>query len=652
MRRRLAAILAADVVGFSRLMGENEPKTIRALKSSIEQVIEPSIKEYDGRLVNIAGDGLLAEFASVVHAVACSIDIQRQFDERECGVDRVDFRIGLNIGEIIESGTDVIHGDCVNIAFRLQALADPGGIVASGAIRDHLGNRLQVEFTPLGDQSLKNIRQKVPAYRLAWWEIGPEVLRQIEQIKVSGESVYGTQTPKSSSSGAVYGDQRRTNFAATTIVLAALCGVVGIGLLMWQPLWKVAKQDDHESHQFETSQPSIAVLPFENLGDNAAYEAFSDGITNDIITDLSRFSGLFVIAANSSFRYKNQHADLQNVGKELGVRYILEGSVQREPDRIRVNAQLIDATTAYHIWADRYERANHELFEVQNEISQSIVGVIGPVAGAQGKLRETEEKRIRSTPTHSLKAYDHYLQGVIHYEKFNKVDNELAKKAFEKALVIDPSYSKALAKLARISLNEYSNHWVVDVERSLERAEELANKAISADPSEPDAHQAFGTIKLSQRKHDLAIQSLEKAVRLNPNGVDNLMWLGWVLCFVGRAEEGLGYFKKGIRRNPFHPGWYLYDLAWSNFVLGRYQDAADALERRNPKSNFTHLLLAASYAKLDRIEDAQVEMAIFRAAEPEYTVAIAAETEPFRGKKDLQHYLDALREAGLPEGKI
>ncbi|MGF1477264.1 MAG: adenylate/guanylate cyclase domain-containing protein [Geminicoccaceae bacterium] len=627
------------------------------------------IAAYNGRIVSVAGDGLMAEFASVVNAVACAVDLQLTMNKRNLNVDpdrRILFRLGVNLGDVTCDG-DAVYGDSVNIAFRLEALAEPGGIMVSRSVKDHIGNKLRIAFEFVGDKNLKNIQRPVAVFRVPVEKIDQSSVAGLQRV-CFGESSIGApgrddlRLPRFSpaavnGAGSAApldrpprrpgtGRRRHVAFAAA-IIVTALAGPSAAVIQATQSLTDVATTPRPPAHTAQ--RPSIAVLPFDNLGGSGAQQTFVDGMTRDIITDLSKFSGLLVIAANSTFRYKDRPVQHQLVGAELGVRYVLEGSVQRYFHRVRINAQLVEAATARHVWAERFDRPATDLFAVQNEIAREIVEVVGPIGNGSGKLRGVELARLANTPTDSLRAYDHYLRGVVYQERHTKDDNLRARQAFQEAVTLDPGYAKAIAEIAWTYHTEYYLGWIGDDGAPLMRAEAWAERAVATDPGEPDAFFSLGAVRLAQRRHDEALATLRKAVAMNPNDVDTLMWLGWALTFVGEAEQGLDIMERAIERNPFHPGWYYYDLAWANFVLRHYEQAADVLELRTPKSNHTRLLLAALYAKLDRNEAAALEMAAFRQAEPDYAVETAARTRPFKLQDDLDHYLDALRAAGLPE---
>ena len=622
--RRLAAILVADVVGYSRLMEEDEAGTLTAFRAHRSELIDPTVVANSGRVVKSTGDGVLVEFGSVVDATACAVQIQQGMTERNANLTdrrRLVFRMGINIGDIVIEDED-IQGDGVNVAARLEQLAEPGGICVSRSVRNQILGKVPYSFEDLGEKKVKNIARPLRVFRVV-------VDGQ------DGKTVKITETKHMAVGWPVF----------SLIFLAALG--VAAWLKLWTPVLELAPVENGTLSV--PAKPSIAVLPFNNLSDDPEQQHFSDGITQDVITDLSRFSGLFVIAANSTFRYKGKSVKPQNLAKDLGVRYVLEGSVQRVRQQLRINAQLIDATTGHHVWADRYDRQAKDLFAVQNEISKKIVEVIAPVADARGKLLKAELDHLAKKPTQSLEAYDHLLKGVVHYDKFSKENNLAAREEFSKAIKLDPRYAKAMAKKAWTHIHDYWNGWGDVAGKSLNFAQESAQDAIKADPNEPEAHKALGAVRLFLRKHDLAIASYRKAVELNPNGADLMMALGWTLTYAGQPDKGLKIMDEAISRNPYYPGSYLWDIAWGHFVAHRYREAIKVLEKRNPKTIFTHLLLAANYAKVGRIEHSLESMAKFRSVESTYSIETVAATEPFKNREDLEHYLDALRAAGLPE---
>lgn len=439
-------------------------------------------------------------------------------------------------------------------------------------------------------------------------------------------------------------DPRRRRRRRPWVVL-----VSAAALIVLVALWAGARQIDFSALLGDDrSIPSIAVLPFQNFGSDPSSEMLVNGISRDIVTDLSRFGDLFVIAADSSFRFDPSVDAPQSVGQNLSVRYVLEGSVQWFPESVRINAQVVETETARSVWAERFELPRDDLLQLQNEVVQHVVDVIGPVDAARGKLRDTELRRVGRLPTDSLRAYDHYLQGVLRFDEFTSEGNAAARVAFSRASTLDPRYAKAYAMEAWTYLSDYWDGRAEVPAAALAQAEALAERALSVDPSEPYSHWALGAVRLFQKRHELAVASYRRAIELNPNGADLMVYLGWALVYAGEPSEGLAHMEQAIERNPYHPGWYLWDLAFGHFVGEDYESAVETLERRNPKTAGTWQLLAASYAMLGREEEARAAMDRVMALAP-FAIADLAEVEPFARQSDLDRYLDALRLAGAPE---
>jgi adenylate cyclase len=626
--RRLAAILAADVVGYSRLTEVDEEGTHARLKALREEFIEPTLERYNGRTVKLTGDGALVEFPSVVQAAQCAVDVQRGMAERNAGVpdhQRLDFRIGINLGDVIIEGDD-IYGGGVNVAARLEGLADPGGILISGTAYDQVEGRLGCGLEFLGEKEVKNIERPVRVYRLR--------LDQAPAGKIGHRG------------------RRAAGWKRVTAAAAALAAVIAGGAL-WsfypRPEPPAQAASDQSAPLKLPSKPSIAVLPFANLNNDPDQDLFIDGLTNDIITDLSKFSDLFVIAANSTFRYKGEAVDVQEVGRDLGVRYVLEGSVQRADDTLRINAQLIDATTGVHVWAERYDREAKDFFAVQNEITREVVGVIYPLAEGRGRLKNEELDRIGRTPTENLEAYDYFLQAMYYMDRYTKEDNLRARKLFEKAVQLDSSYARALSKNTWTYLLEYWNGWTDAPEQALQRGIEVAQRALAADPNEPWAHYAIASAYLIQKKHDLAVGAFQRAYALNPNDATILNEMGWTLALAGRPEEGIPLMREAINLNPYPPDWYLANLADGYLVDHRHEDMITTLEKISQPYSNVYRRLAVGYAHLDRLEEAKAALAKYRELEPQASIERLAETMPYKRQEDLDHFLEGLRKAGLPE---
>jgi adenylate cyclase len=584
VERRLAAILAADVVGYSRLMGCDETGTLERLKVHRSELVEPLIAEHRGRIVKLMGDGALCEFASVVDAVACAIAIQEGMAGRERDVpeaERVRFRIGINLGDIIVEGED-IYGDGVNVAARLEGHAGPDGICLSEDAYRQVKSKIKVDFEDLGQRELKNIAEPVRIYR-----IGP-------------------------------------------------------GTITSPPAVSLPRHHN---------KISIAVLPFANMSRDPEQEYFSDGITEDIITELSRFRSLFVIARNSSFHYKNQSPMVQDVGRQLGVEYVVEGSVRKAGGRIRVTAQLVQAETGHHVWAERYDRDMEDLFEVQDDVVRRVTGTL------VGRLEDARHTLSQRRPKGDLKAYDIYLRARQHFFSLSLDDNRKAVELLEAAIGIEPEYAAALALLSEVHFRAWLNGWSDDPKSSLAEARRTALRAIELDEEDSRTHTALGLVYLFKGERDSSKRHFEAALRLNPNDPRVLVLYSRFATFDGDPNLAVELADRAFQLNPF--GKYNLNLGFAKFAAGRYDAAIDQLGSvRNPPVTVL-AMLAASYAMLDRVNEARATseslLAVARTApalrsltdEADWRDFFAARW-PFRDPDDLARFLAALREAGLP----
>lgn len=574
--RRLAAILAADVVGYSRLMSQDEEGTLRRLKAHLGELVEPHIAAHRGRIVKRTGDGLLVDFSSAVEAVRCAVAIQAGMADRNraaAGDGRIEFRIGINLGDVIIEGDD-IYGDGVNIAARLESLADPGGIYVSRTVRDSVRDTLGIALEDLGEKPVKNIPRPVRVFRV----------------------------------GAAGGSRRP---AAPAI----------------------------------PDKPSIAVLPFTNMSGDAEQEYFSDGISEDLITDLSKVQALFVIARNSSFTYKGRAVKVQEVGRELGVRFVLEGSIRKAGNRVRITAQLVDAESGGHLWADRFDRELNDIFATQDEVVHKIVEALAV------KLSRVEEQDLKRGGTRNLEAYESWmrarqLMGVGTSETIAQ-----SRALNRRALELDPNFSAPHVGLAFAAVADYVNAWVPDPSGALDEGERWARRAIELDERQPGGHVALGNVRVWQRRHDEALSELHRAVELDHNYAQGHALLGMALMYSGHQTEALEALGAAMRLDPHYPNILLHLAAQAHFSLGQDGIAASHLvERiaRNPNTDASRMLLASAYGHLGRLEEARAAWSGLLEVNPGFSVVQREGVLPYKDTRDFQRILDGLAKAGLP----
>jgi TolB-like protein/class 3 adenylate cyclase len=625
--RRLASILVADVVGYSRLMAVDEAGTLAQLKAVRKELIEPKTAEHHGRVVKLMGDGILMEFASVVDAVAFAADVQRAMASRSAGVPqdlRITYRVGINIGDVIVDGDD-IYGDGVNIAARLQELAEPGEICVARNVFNQVKHKVDLGFDDLGERNLKNIPDPVRVYRV---------------LTAAAPAKTVTAAPGTASRA-----RRWPAIAAGVAVVVAIAGVVA-----WLRPWQATVV---EQMAFALpDRPSIAVLPFTNMSDDPAQEYFADGMTEDLTTDLSKISGLFVISRNSTFAYKNKAVEVKQVARELGVKYVLEGSVRRSGDRVRINAQLIDAASGGHLWADRFDGSLADIFDLQDKVARKIVAVLAV------QLTAGEQQRVGRKETDNAEAYDAFLQGWQHYLRQNPENFRKAISYFEKAVELDPEYARAYAALAATYMLVWNRFWHVKVGLAYlhdprVRAEEFLEKAL-LDPT-PLAHQVAAGMLSQQGRHEDAIAEAERAISLDPNDADGYIALAGALSLAGKPEEAHKFVQRAMRLNPHYPPFYLYELGFAEFGMERFAKAAESLERAvalNPDDRWSLRLLLATYGLLGRKEDAAglLETAgmSWRGFDP-LTVRGVAFWYPFKEPADAERLAEGLRQAGVPD---
>jgi adenylate cyclase len=624
VKRKLAAIVSADVKGYSRLMGVDEEGTLRTL-TTYREVMASLIQQHNGRVVNAPGDALLAEFESVVDAVKSAVEIQRELSKRNADLPsdrRMEYRIGINLGDVMVDG-DSIYGDGVNIAARLESLADAEGICISGTAFDQVKNKLNLGYKYLGEQTVKNISEPVRVYQIL---MEPEAVgKVIEEKKIS---------------------PRRWQRPA--LALVGILILIAVAVAVWQfglkpSLPALEKADPKKMALPLPDKPSIAVLPFVNMSDDPKQEYLSDGITENIITGLSKIPRLFVIARNSTFVYKGKGVKVQQVAEDLGVRYVLEGSVQRSGNRVRVTAQLIDAITGNHLWAERYDRDLKDIFAVQDEITMKILGDM------QVKLTEGEQT-LRGKPPRNLEAYLKLLQALEYIQRFNIEGNIRGKQLAEEAIALDPEFAAAYNMLASTHMMDVWLGLSKSPKESLEKAVELTQKAISLDSKDPRYYAFIGYLYTMKRDHNRAIAEGEKAVVLDPGGADANAWLGNTLNYADRPKEAIPLFEKAIRLNPFGPTWYFLNFGNSYRMIGQYEEAITQYKkalRLAPNNILAHLCLAGTYSLSGRDEEARAEADEALKINPKFSLESYAKTLPYKNQAQLDRYVEALRQAGL-----
>jgi len=622
-RRKLTAILSADVKGYSRLMRSDEEATVRTL-TAYRTVINELVVSYQGRVVDSPGDNILAEFASVVHAVQCAFDIQGSLQTRNAALPedrRMEFRIGINLGDVIYDG-ERIYGDGVNVAARMESLAEAGGICVSGSAYDQIENKLAFGCEYLGEQTVKNISTPIRVYRLTGDESGPECTVKTPVRKPSTRLIYA----------AVIGLLIISigGFIAYSVIRRPAAGPLGIASVeqMAYPL---------------PDKPSIAVLPFNNMTGDPKQEFFSDGFTEQIITSLSKISSLFVISRNSMFSYKGKPVKVQQVSKELGVRYVLEGSIQKSGDRVRINAQLIDAISGQHVWAESYDRDLKDIFALQDEVILKIASAL------QVNLTLGEQAHVWAEGTKSLEAYLKLMQSREYRYKGNRASYALAQRMAEEAIALDPKYAEAYAFLGWIyfwkMLYGPTRH-----EDDVQKATELTQKALAMNGSLTDAHSNLGILYWYSGRYDEGIAEAERAVELDPNSGYAHFALGFLLRMAGKPKEAIPEILKALRLEPMAPDIYNRQLALDYFQAGDCKEAIATCEKglkRQPDHLISRVTSAAVYGACGREAEARKEAAEVLRINPKFTVEAFMRKTPYKNPSDRDRVVQALRKAGL-----
>jgi len=580
--RRLAAILAADVAGYSRLMGADEEGTLERLKALRRELVDPKIAEHHGRIVKTTGDGLLVEFASVVDAVRCAVEVQQAMPERNTSVaadNRIELRVGINLGDVIVEGDD-LYGDGVNIAARIEALANAGGVFVSNTVHDHVRDRLPFVFEDMGEQQVKNISRPVRVYRVR--DIG----------------------------------------AAPKIPSAPTVSVL--------PL---------------PDRPSMAVLPFTNMSGDPDQEFFADGIAEDVITALSRYPSLFVIARNSSFTYKDRAVDVKVVGRELGVRYVLEGSVRKAGNRVRVTGQLVEAEAGNHVWANRYDRDLADIFVLQDEITEAVAAAVAPA------IADAERQRAMRKPPGDLNAWSAYQRGLWHFSKGTPDDNALAERFFQQAIDLDPSFAGGYTGLTYAQTRAagvYGRRSLAEIDNSTPA---LARRAVTLDGNDAEARTCFGEQLMRRGDYEGALAELELALAISPNLASAYGVLGAVLMWSGDPKKGRDALQKSIRLDPRNPNMTLrlLDVAISFYLAREYDAAVEAAKRgirSYPDYSNMYRWLAAALGQTGRQEEAKEALATAIAIAPAAFDMFVRRRVPWHRPEDHAHMLEGLRKAG------
>ena len=622
--RRLAAILAADVVGYSRLVERDEAGTLERLKEHRKAFIEPLIAEHKGRIVKLMGDGALCEFGSVVDAVACALAIQRGMAEREAEVaedQRMRFRIGINLGDVVSDEGD-LYGDGVNVAARLEQLAKPGAIVISGTAYDHLQGKLGCGFHDLGEQRVKNIARPVRAYQVV---SEPAAVSRFAQVT----------------------SWRRR--PALAIAAAVLLVALGAGGAWWYWSQSVVAPSPEAAQPLEplpTNSASLAVLPFTNMSGDAKQERLADGLTEDLITELARYRWLFVIARHSSFAYKGKARDVRQIAGELGVRYLLEGSLQTDPERVRVTAQLIDAKTGAHVWSERYDRPLGEFFDLRDEITQQIAGTL---TGHQGPLVTAAAEVARSKPPASLEAYEYYTLARAAYGPNREALAEV-RRLSQKALDIDPCYARAWYFVAWSYFDEVLLGFSDNPAESLRLFDHAAEKALACDPMDSWTHFIAGLAAVKRGDRVQGAAAWERALELSPNDSSTLRLVGGNLAFAlgtERAQEGVELYERARRLNPYMPAWMTWTQGWAQYFAGQYEQAIETFQKSGETDVDTHVYLSLAYAQLGRKSEASREVAEVLRQKPDFTAK--GWLDRYNGADSSEAlFLDGARKAGLP----
>jgi len=624
--RKLRAILSADAVGYSRLMQEDEASTIRSVEDS-KRLMSELIGQFKGRVVDAPGDNLLAEFASVVDATDCAVKIQKELKTKSAELPdnrQLKFRIGVNLGDVVQEA-DRIYGDGVNIAARIEGLADPGGICISRNVYEHVKNKVALGYEYLGEHTVKNISETVRVYRV--------LMEPGDAGKVIGEKRFIGRISRKTSIVALIG---------LVIIAASLIGWI---VYLQQSVKIEAASLDQMAYPLP-DKPSVAVLPFKNLSGDEKDGLIAKGLTEDIITALSRVQELFVIASASSFAYEGKTVKISQVSEELGVRYILDGSVQRSKDRLRFTVQLVDAVAGHQLWADRFDHKAEDLFVLQDDIVRKILVEL------QVKLTDGEFARIHSRKTKNLDAWLLLNQGLHEGLKYTREGMSRARELFEEARKKDPNWERPLVGLSWTYWYEARMGWTDERDEWIRKSSELAEKAVEWAPEEPGGYQMLGMLALSNRDYGRALSYRKKAYALAPNDYFVILGLGSVLYKSGEPKKATDVLSKAARQNPNHPVVLTWAIAEANLVAEDYEAAIETSIQaiaRQPDAVMPHTFLAAAYSALGLTDEAQTEAAKVLQLNPNFIVSAWMKSRLLKDPADTERYANLLLKAGLPE---
>jgi adenylate cyclase len=615
MDRKYAAILSADVVGYSRHIHEAEEPTVSRLHDYLS-IVTQRVESHRGRIFGGAGDSIIAEFVSPVEAVRCAIDVQRDIASENAKIDdqhRMKFRIGVHSGDVLIDGQN-LQGEAVNIAARIQALAQPGGILVSDDAYRHAHRTLKVPFDDHGERRLKNIPEPIRVYSVG---VAPATWpgRQLSRLLKP------------------HGIPRTAGLLALSLAAAG-----AIYLSMWPTAWKSVLWPKSGSDE---ERPSIAVLPFKSISSTPNDDYFSDGLTQDITGELGRFKHLYVTASNSSFTYKGKSAKAQDIGRDLGVSYLLEGTIQRDADRIRLTAQLVDANTGWQVWTDRYDREGRDIFDIQDRIIKAVVNQLN------FEVNAAEIAKITENPTDNPSAYDFYLKGRKTFYDYTKEGFDEAKRDFSEAIRLDPHFAQAYGWLGYVYLAEVQEGYTTDTNQNFALALQLASKGVELAPDDYYTHWNLASVYAGRSEMDRASEEYGKALDLNSNDADLLAEMSDMLSYQGRAGQAIEQIRRAKELNPKYPDWYDWSLGFAYFQNRQYAEALASLQKMADPPNSAYLLIVACKAKLKQMTSKEEIMKHLLQKDPQWTPDHLNEF-PFTKPEDKEHYLDAMKAAGVP----